>query len=62
MIIQACLDAITEHQRLKSLMKGELIKGLLPHGSVHADYTIRRIEGNPHTLILPLCNLCSIAG
>ncbi|KAJ3699496.1 hypothetical protein LUZ61_003201 [Rhynchospora tenuis] len=44
MIIQACLDAITEHQRLKSLMKGELIKGLLPHGSVHADYTVRRIE------------------
>ncbi|KAJ4793072.1 hypothetical protein LUZ62_044318 [Rhynchospora pubera] len=44
MITQACLDAITEHQRLKSLMKGELIKGLLPHGSVHADYTVRRIE------------------
>ncbi|KAF3331734.1 transmembrane protein 209 [Carex littledalei] len=44
MIIQACLDAVTEHQRLKSLMKGELIKGLLPHGSVHADYTIGRVE------------------
>jgi hypothetical protein len=29
-VIQECIDAITEHQRLNTLMKGELIKGLLP--------------------------------
>ncbi|XP_048571390.1 transmembrane protein 209 [Triticum urartu] len=42
--IQACIDAITEHQRLNALMKGELIKGLLPQSSVRADYTVHRVQ------------------
>uniref|UniRef100_A0A0E0GL14 Transmembrane protein 209 n=1 Tax=Oryza nivara TaxID=4536 RepID=A0A0E0GL14_ORYNI len=42
--IQACIDAITEHQRLNTLMKGELIKGLLPQSSVRADYTVKRVQ------------------
>ncbi|KAH9323129.1 hypothetical protein KI387_017768 [Taxus chinensis] len=29
-VIQECLDAVTEHQRLRALMKGEWVKGLLP--------------------------------
>lgn len=44
-VIQACLDAIAEHQRLKTLMKGELAKGLLLHSSVRADYTVQRVRG-----------------
>ncbi|XP_052208431.1 uncharacterized protein LOC127812137 [Diospyros lotus] len=43
-IIQECIDAITEHQRLHSLMKGEWAKGLLPQSSVRADYTVQRIQ------------------
>ncbi|XP_072961074.1 uncharacterized protein [Typha angustifolia] len=43
-VIQACLDAITEHQRLNTLMKGELVKSLLPHSSVRADYTVQRVQ------------------
>ncbi|KAL2653617.1 hypothetical protein R1flu_021745 [Riccia fluitans] len=43
-LIQACLDAVTEHQRLKALMKGEWVKGLLPQSSVRADYTVQRIR------------------
>ncbi|CAD5164951.1 unnamed protein product [Musa acuminata subsp. malaccensis] len=43
-VIQACVDAITEHQRLNTLMKGELIKGLLPQSSVRADYTVKRVR------------------
>ncbi|XP_020526683.1 transmembrane protein 209 isoform X1 [Amborella trichopoda] len=43
-IIQECLDAITEHQRLHALMKGEWVKGLLPHSSVRADYSVQRIK------------------
>uniref|UniRef100_A0A1D1ZFX0 Transmembrane protein 209 n=1 Tax=Anthurium amnicola TaxID=1678845 RepID=A0A1D1ZFX0_9ARAE len=43
-IIQACLDAVTEHQRLHALMKGELVKGLLPQSSVRADYTVKRVR------------------
>ncbi|XP_008793513.2 transmembrane protein 209 [Phoenix dactylifera] len=43
-VIQACVDAITEHQRLNTLMKGELIKGLLPQSSVRADYTVQRVR------------------
>ncbi|OAY74309.1 hypothetical protein ACMD2_01452, partial [Ananas comosus] len=43
-VIQACVNAITEHQRLNTLMKGELIKGLLPHSSVRADYTVQRVQ------------------
>ncbi|BBM97638.1 hypothetical protein MPTK1_1g07190 [Marchantia polymorpha subsp. ruderalis] len=42
--IQACLDAVTEHQRLKALIKGEWVKGLLPQSSVRADYTAQRIR------------------
>ncbi|XP_010689580.2 uncharacterized protein LOC104903264 [Beta vulgaris subsp. vulgaris] len=43
-VIQECVDAITEHQRLLALTKGELIKGLLPQSSVPAEYTVRRIK------------------
>ncbi|WVZ56564.1 hypothetical protein U9M48_007071 [Paspalum notatum var. saurae] len=42
--IQTCIDAITEHLRLNTLMKGELIKGLLPQSSVRADYTVKRVQ------------------
>lgn len=44
-IMQDCLDAITEHQRLQVLVKGEWVKGLLPQSSVRADYTVQRIRG-----------------
>ena len=44
-IMQECVDAITEHQRLHALMKGELIKGLLPQSSIRAEYTVQRIRG-----------------
>lgn len=50
--IQACIDAITEHQRLNTLMKGELIKGLLPQSSVRADYTVKRVQGECLTLTM----------
>lgn len=43
-ILQECIDAITEHQRLHSLMKGEWGKGLLPQSSVRAEYTVKRIR------------------
>ncbi|KAK7262352.1 hypothetical protein RJT34_29920 [Clitoria ternatea] len=43
-IMQDCLDAITEHQRLQALVKGEWVKGLLPQSSVRADYTVQRIR------------------
>ncbi|XP_068662540.1 uncharacterized protein [Aristolochia californica] len=43
-LIQECLDAITEHQRINALMKGEWVKGLLPQGSVHAEYTVQRVR------------------
>ncbi|XP_057449022.1 uncharacterized protein LOC130740437 [Lotus japonicus] len=43
-IMQECVDAITEHQRLQALVKGEWVKGLLPQSSVRADYTIQRIR------------------
>ncbi|XP_004309872.1 PREDICTED: transmembrane protein 209 [Fragaria vesca subsp. vesca] len=43
-IMQACVDALTEHQRLYALMKGELIKGLLPQSSIRAEYTVQRIR------------------
>lgn len=50
--IQACIDAITEHQRLNTLMKGELIKGLLPQSSVRADFTVQRVQGEKHSIFL----------
>lgn len=43
--MQECADAITEHQRLHSLMKGEWAKGLLPHSNVREDYMVQRIRG-----------------
>lgn len=43
-IMQECVDAITEHQRLHALVKGEWVKGLLPQSSVRADYTVQRIR------------------
>lgn len=43
-IMQECVDAITEHQKLLALMKGEWVKGLLPQSSVRADYTVQRIR------------------
>lgn len=43
-ILQECIDAITEHQRLHALMRGEWVKGLLPHSSVRADYVVQRIR------------------
>ncbi|KAK7404686.1 hypothetical protein VNO78_05642 [Psophocarpus tetragonolobus] len=42
--MQDCVDAITEHQRLQALVKGEWVKGLLPQSSVRADYTVQRIR------------------
>lgn len=45
-ILQECINAITEHQRLHALMRGEWVKGLLPHSSVRADYMVQRIRGN----------------
>lgn len=44
-LMQECVDAVTEHQRLQALLKGELIKGLLPQSSVRADYVVQRIQG-----------------
>ncbi|XP_043702477.1 transmembrane protein 209 [Telopea speciosissima] len=43
-VLQECVDAITEHQRLHALMKGEWVKGLLPQTSVRADYMVQRIR------------------
>lgn len=43
-VIQECIDAITEHQRLQALMKGDWVKGLLPQSSVRADYTVQRVR------------------
>ncbi|GAV62067.1 CytochromB561_N domain-containing protein [Cephalotus follicularis] len=43
-MMQECVDAITEHQRLHALMKGEWVKGLLPQSSVRADYSVERIR------------------
>ncbi|KAJ7980971.1 Transmembrane protein [Quillaja saponaria] len=41
--MEDCVNAITEHQRLQVLLKGEWVKGLLPQSSVRADYTVQRI-------------------
>ncbi|KAF2300516.1 hypothetical protein GH714_013904 [Hevea brasiliensis] len=43
-IMQECVDAITEHQRLRTLMKGEWAKGLLPHINVPEDFMVQRIR------------------
>lgn len=43
-IMQECVDAITERQRLLALTKGELIRGLLPQSSVPAEYAVQRIK------------------
>ncbi|XP_038895668.1 transmembrane protein 209 [Benincasa hispida] len=42
--MQECVNAITEHQKLLALMKGEWVKGLLPQSSIRADYTVQRIK------------------
>ncbi|XP_040991817.1 transmembrane protein 209 [Juglans microcarpa x Juglans regia] len=42
--MQQCVDAITEYQKLHALMKGELVKGLLPQSSIQADYIVQRIQ------------------
>ncbi|KAJ7947783.1 Transmembrane protein [Quillaja saponaria] len=44
LIMQDCVNAITEHQRLQDLMKGEWVNGLLPQSSVRAEYTVQRIR------------------
>lgn len=46
-LVQECLDAVTEHQRLRLLMKGEWFKGLLPLSSVRPEAVVQRIKGNP---------------
>lgn len=56
-ILQECIDAITEHQRLCALVKGEWAKGLLPHSSVWADYTVQRIRGKLFFLLPPLWSI-----
>ncbi|PIN16418.1 putative membrane protein [Handroanthus impetiginosus] len=43
-VLQEGVDAITEHQRLSALMKGEWGKGLLPQSSVPPDYAVQRIR------------------
>ncbi|XP_050213359.1 uncharacterized protein LOC126664831 [Mercurialis annua] len=43
-IMQECVDAINEHQRLHALMKGEWSRGLLPHSNVPEDYMVQRIQ------------------
>jgi hypothetical protein len=54
-IMQECVDAITEHQRLHALVKGEWVKGLLPQSSVRADYTVQRIRGNWNLDFFTIC-------
>lgn len=43
-VIQDCIDAITEHQKLLALVKGEWAKGLLPQSSIRGDYTVQRVR------------------
>ncbi|KAJ6670458.1 hypothetical protein OIU85_014346 [Salix viminalis] len=43
-IMQECVDAITTHQRLLALMRGEWARGLLPHSNVRDDYMVKRIR------------------
>ncbi|WCJ41079.1 Transmembrane protein 209 [Euphorbia peplus] len=43
-MMQECIDAITEHQRLHTLMKGEWAKGLLSHSNVTESYMVQRIH------------------
>ncbi|KAK9078539.1 hypothetical protein SSX86_002596 [Deinandra increscens subsp. villosa] len=43
-VMQDCIDAITEHQKLLALMRGEWAKGLLPQSHIRADYTVQRIR------------------
>lgn len=50
-VMQECVNAISEHQKLQALMKGEWVKGLLPQSSVRADYTVQRIRGSWNWII-----------
>lgn len=43
-IMQECVDAITKHQRLLALMRGEWARGLLPHSNVREDHMVQRIR------------------
>ncbi|CAN1182607.1 Transmembrane protein 209 [Linum perenne] len=43
-ILQKCLDAVTEHQKLGALMRGEWGKGLLPYSNVREDLMVQRIR------------------
>lgn len=43
-LVQECLDAVTEHQRLRLLMKGEWFKGLLPLSNVSPNAIVQRIR------------------
>lgn len=62
-VMQECVDAISEHQRLQGLMKGEWVKGLLPRSSIPADYTVQRIRGirykkrNPFQILVDISRL-----
>lgn len=42
--MQECVDAITKHQRLLALMRGEWARGLLPHSNVREGYMVQRIR------------------
>ncbi|XP_065868127.1 uncharacterized protein [Euphorbia lathyris] len=43
-MMKECVDAITEHERLHTLMKGEWLKGLLSHSNVPESYVVQRIR------------------
>ncbi|XP_065865584.1 uncharacterized protein [Euphorbia lathyris] len=42
--IHECLNAITEHERLHTLIKGEWVKGLLSHSNIPDGYMVQRIR------------------
>ena len=54
-IMQECVDAITTHQRLLALMRGEWARGLLPHSNVRDDYMVKRIRGMQSLIPYTLC-------
>ena len=53
-VMQECVDAITEYQKLLALMKGEWVKGLLPQSSIRADYAVQRIKGGHRLWMISL--------
>jgi hypothetical protein len=54
-IMQECVDAITKHQRLLALMRGEWARGLLPHSNAREDYMVQRIRGMQSLIPYTLC-------